>query len=322
MQNRKVEKKIQQATVIGAGVMGHGIAQFLACNGLKVTLVDNSDSNLAQAKKWIDDNLKVMVDLGEIKETEISSLLSRIVFTTELSESIKGSKYVLEAITENLEIKKKIWKIMGEYSDDDAILASNTSSYDINELGKGVPNEERIIGTHWFHPPPITPCVEVIPSEKTSDRTTQFIVSFLKDIGKIPTKCKSEPGFVANRLQMALAAEAINLVEKGLATPNEVDQIVKTSFGFRLSAYGPFEIIDQAGADTYLSIFEYLYEKLGEKHFKPPRFLTDQVEAGLLGLKVSKGFYDYTEGAADSVRRNRDRKLYARLRLFREEVRN
>jgi len=320
MINRKTEKKIQQATVIGAGVMGHGIAQFLAYNGLKVTLVDNNEKNLEQAKKWIDDNLKVMVDLGEIKETEISSLLPRIVFATELSESIKGSKYVLEAITENLEIKKKIWKIMGEYSDGDAILASNTSSYDINELGKGVPNEERVIGTHWFHPPPITPCVEVIPSEKTNDSTIHFVVDFLKDIGKIPTKCESAPGFVANRLQMALAAEAIALVENGLATPNEVDQIVKTSFGFRLSAYGPFEIIDQAGADTYLSIFEYLYEKLGKKHFKPPRLLTDQVKAGCLGLKVSKGFYDYTEGAADSVRRNRDRKLYARLRLFNKEA--
>jgi 3-hydroxybutyryl-CoA dehydrogenase len=124
---------------------------------------------------------------------------------------------------------------------------------------------------------------------------------------------------VANRIQTAMAAEAIALVEEGLATPAEVDRIVKSSFGFRLGAYGPFEIIDQAGADTYLGVYQYLADKLGKAHFKPPELLKKQVKAGRLGLKSSGGFYDYGPGAADAMRRNRDRKFYARLELFRKE---
>jgi 3-hydroxybutyryl-CoA dehydrogenase len=144
-------------------------------------------------------------------------------------------------------------------------------------------------------------------------------MEFLTGLGKVPTICKSAPGFVANRIQFALATEAIALVEEGLATPAEVDRIVKSSFGFRLGAYGPFEIMDQAGADTYLGVYQYLEEKLGKVYFKPPKLLEKQVEAGRLGLKSSGGFYDYGPGAADAMRRDRDRKFYARLELLRKE---
>ena len=226
---------------------------------------------------------------------------------------------MLEAITEDFDLKRDLWRMLGRHADPDAVLASNTSSYDIDELAQDVPNPARVVGTHWFHPPQITPCVEVIPSRKAAKERIDWVIRFLTALGKIPTLCQSAPGFVANRLQMALAAEAIALVEEGLATPAEVDRIVKTSFGFRLGAYGPFEIMDQAGADTYKSIFQYLYAKLGKPHFSPPRLLADQVAAGRLGLKSSKGFYDYGKGAADAMRRDRDRKFYARLKLVREE---
>jgi 3-hydroxybutyryl-CoA dehydrogenase len=182
-----------------------------------------------------------------------------------------------------------------------------------------VPNPERIIGTHWFHPPQITPCVEVIPSQHASQLNIDLVMGFLTGLGKAPTLCQSAPGFVANRIQFAMAAEAIALVEEGLATPTEVDRIVKSSFGFRLGAYGPFEIMDQAGADTYLGVFEYLYDKLGKTCFQTPRLLEEQVKAGKLGLKTSGGFYDYGPGAANAMRRDRDRKFYARLELVRRE---
>jgi 3-hydroxybutyryl-CoA dehydrogenase len=145
------------------------------------------------------------------------------------------------------------------------------------------------------------------------------MMEFLTGLSKAPTLCKSAPGFVANRIQFAMAAEAIALVEEGLATPAEVDRIVKSSFGFRLGAYGPFEIMDQAGADTYLGVFEYLYDKLGKTYFQTPRLLEEQVKARKLGLKTSAGFYDYGPGAADAMRRDRDRKFYARLELVRRE---
>ena len=319
MQNNSIIAAIHTALVVGAGIMGHGIAQLLAMNKIKVHLVDQADEFLQRARGWIEDNLDYMIELGELKASEKVATLARINFTTDLTGNLAEAGYVLEAVSENFDLKRNIWKILGRSAAPVAILASNTSSYDINELAQGVPNPARIIGTHWFHPPQITPCVEVIPAEGAGQTQIDFVMQFLTDLGKVPTVCKSAPGFVANRLQFALAAEAIALVEEGLATPAEVDRVVKSSFGFRLGAYGPYEIMDQAGADTYLSVFEYLDEKLGKPYFKPPELLKDQVAAGKLGLKTSGGFYDYGSGAADAMRRERDRKFYARLNLVRNE---
>ena len=310
---------MEKAFVVGAGIMGHGIAQMLAMNGVHVCLADQADNFLERARGWVGDNLNYMVELGQLRASDIPETLSRIDFTTDVTGNLKGAGYVLEAVTENLKLKRGIWKMLGRYADSDAVLASNTSSYDIDDLARGVPNPGRVVGTHWFHPPQITPCVEVIPSRKADPEKIDWTMKFLSDLGKEPTLCKSAPGFVANRLQMALAAEAVSLVAEGLATPAEVDRIVKTSFGFRLSTYGPFEIMDQAGADTYLSIYRYLYEKLQKPHVAPPPLLVEQVEAGRLGLKTEKGFYDYGAGAADVLRRERDRKFYARLKLLRQE---
>ena len=319
MQEKKITGKIDTALIVGAGIMGHGFAQLLAMNKLKVYLADQTDEFLDRARGWIQDNLDYMVELGELAAPEKTATLSRINFTTDLTGNLPAADYVLEAVSENFELKRGIWKILGQKAAPQAILASNTSSYDINELAQGVPNPERIIGTHWFHPPQITPCVEVIPGKGASQANIDLMMTFLTGLGKMPTLCKSAPGFVANRIQIAMASEAIALVEEGLATPAEVDRIVKSSFGFRLGAYGPFEIMDQAGADTYRSVFEYLYEKIGKDHFKPPHLLADQVQAGRLGLKTSGGFYDFGPGAADTMRRERDRKFYARLKMVKKE---
>ena len=312
-------QKIDTALVVGAGIMGHGIAQLLAQNHIKIYLVDQAEEFLDRARGWIEDNLNYMIELGELDAPQKEAILSRIGFTTDLTENMAEAGYVLEAVSENFELKRDIWKVLGHEAAPDAILASNTSSYDINELAEGVPKPERVVGTHWFHPPQITPCVEVIPAKDASQANIDFVMEFLTGLGKVPTICKSAPGFVANRIQLALASEAIALVEEGLATPDEVDRIVKSSFGFRLGAFGPFEIMDQAGADTYLSVFKYLHEKLGKTHFKPPGLLEKHVEAGRLGLKSSSGFYEYGPGAADAMRRDRDRKFYARLKLVKKE---
>jgi len=319
MHNSSTIETIDTALVVGAGIMGHGVAQLLAMNNIRVHLVDQADEFLQRARGWIEDNLDYMIELGELNAPDKEQTLTRINFTLDLKDNFAEAGYILEAVSENFDLKRSIWKILGDSAAPQAILASNTSSYDINELAQGVPNPERIIGTHWFHPPQITPCVEVIPAEGAGQSQIDFIMQFLTDLGKVPTVCKSAPGFVANRLQFALAAEAIALVEEGLATPAEVDRVVKSSFGFRLGAYGPYEIMDQAGADTYLSVFEYLDEKLGKPYFKPPQLLKKQVSAGKLGLKTSGGFYDYGSGAADAMRRERDRKFYARLNLVKRE---
>ncbi|MFA6107359.1 MAG: 3-hydroxyacyl-CoA dehydrogenase family protein [Candidatus Latescibacterota bacterium] len=309
----------EKAVVLGAGIMGHGVAQLLAENGIEVYLVDQNQEALDRARGWIGDNLEYMVQLGELPADRPGQVLGRVHLTTELVPALSGAGYVLEAVTEDLAVKHQVWELLSQHAPASAILASNTSSYDINELTQDVVGPERVLCTHWFHPPQITPCVEVIPSARTGAATVEWILAFLTSLGKVPTLCRSAPGFVANRIQLAMAREAIALVEEGLATPAEIDRIVKTSFGFRLSAFGPFEIIDQAGADTYCKVYEYLYSKLPREQFRPPELLRKQVEARRLGLKSSAGFYDYGPGAADAMRRDRDRKLYARLKLVRPE---
>ncbi len=314
-----MDMQISKAVVIGSGVMGHGICQLLAQRGIQVSLVDTDDKILKRAKGWITDNLAYMVKLGQLEAARPKEIMANISFTTDLIGSLEGARYILEAASENFKVKRKIWADLSAHAPAGAILASNTSSYDINELAEGVSGPERIIGTHWFHPPPITPCVEVIPSNKASQTNIDWTMKFLSWLGKAPTLCKSAPGFVANRIQMAMAKEAIALVDEGLATPAEVDRIVKTSIGFRLGAFGPFEIIDQAGTDVYCSVYEYLYSKLPREHFKPPELLVKLVESGRFGLKSSAGFYDYASGAADETLRKRDTLLYARLDMFKKE---
>ncbi len=312
-------KEIKTILVVGAGTMGHGFAQIFAQNEIPVMLADESDPLLQRARKWILENLNYMVGLGEIENERIGPTLSLIQLTTDLKEAGPKADYVLEAVNENLELKKKVFRQLGQWTKPDTILSTNTSSFDINELSRVTAHPERVIGTHWFHPPQITPCVEIIPADTTDPETVEITTNLMKRIGKVATRCKSAPGFVANRIQLAMAAEALAIVEEGLATPQEVDEIVRSSFGFRLSAYGPFQICDQAGADTYYSIYEYLFSRLKRGQFKPSPLLKKQVEEGRLGLKTGHGFYEYKEGAAEAMKRERDRKLYARLRLFREE---
>jgi 3-hydroxybutyryl-CoA dehydrogenase len=312
-------REIRTTVVVGAGTMGHGFAQIFALNNTPVRLVDETDELLKRARGWIIDNLNYMIELGEIERARMESTLGQIQFTTDLKQAAQEVDYALEAVFENLDLKKRIIQQLDAYTQPHAILASNTSSFDINELSAVSLHPERVIGTHWFHPPQITPCVEIIPSGSTSQETIDCAINFMKRIGKVPTICKSAPGFVANRIQLAMAAEAFAIVDEGLATPEEVDRIVKTSFGFRLGAYGPFEICDQAGLDTYYAIYEYLYGKLEREQFEPPRILKKLIKQGRYGLKTQKGFYEYKEGAAEAMKRERDRKLYGRLRLFREE---
>lgn len=312
-------KDIQNVLVVGAGVMGHGLAQAFALKGLDVYLVDKDRELLDRAEVWIRENLEFMVELNLLKPQGVENALGRITTTTDLDGSAGKADYVLEAISENLDLKKEIFKRLGAAAGPDIILATNTSSYDINELAGVTLHPERVIGTHWFHPPSITPAVEIIPADATSRQTIDTAIALMERIGKFPTMCKSTPGFVANRIQFAMAAEALAIVQEGLASPEEVDRIVKSSFGFRLSAFGPFEIIDQAGLDTYRAIFEYLYDKLGREQFKPPRILSDLIEQGRLGLKNEKGFYDHDDGAAETLKRKRDSRLSARLNIFRNE---
>jgi len=312
-------REIKRTAVVGAGTMGHGFAQLFAMNGVEVRLVDETEVLLQRARGWIADNLGFMVELGEIRNEEIDPVLQRIQFTTDLKKAVEKADFVLEAVFEEIELKKRIFRELDAWTSPDVVLATNTSSFDINELSPVAAHPERIIGTHGYNPPQITPCIEVIPTKSTSQETIETTFAFLKRVGKIPPRCTSAPGFVGNRIQFAMAAEALAIVEEGLATPEEIDQIVKTSFGFRLSAYGPFEIADLAGLDVYDAIFKYLHGKLKREQFKNPGILQNLIREGRIGVKSRRGFFEYEEGAGEALKRERDRRLYRRLKLFREE---
>jgi len=212
-------KDIQKVLVVGAGVMGHGLAQTFALKNLDVSLVDKDRELLDRAEVWIRENLEFMVELNLLQPQGVDNALGRISTTTDLDGSAGKADYILEAISENLDLKKKVFKQLGTAAGPDIILATNTSSYDINELAAVTRHPERVVGTHWFHPPSITPAVEIIPADATSRQTIDTATAFMERMGKFPTICKSAPGFVANRIQFAMAAEALAMVQEGLASP-------------------------------------------------------------------------------------------------------
>ena len=281
--------------------------------------MDSSRASLETAEAQIKDNLSYMCEIGYLSSPEAEAAARRITYSTESKEMLAQARYITEAVSENLDLKKEVFQTLDKGTADTVILASNSSSFDINEIAEKVGRKERVIGTHWFHPPQITPCVEVIPGARTSKKVIEETLALLESIGKAPTLCKSAPGFVANRIQYALVSESLAIVSEGLATPEEVDRIVKTSFGFRLSAFGPFEVCDQAGLDVYNTIFKYFHTVFKRDVFKPPRILEEMVGKGRFGLKNGKGFYEYGADAASRIRRERDKKLYDRLRVFAEE---
>jgi len=305
--------------VVGAGTMGHGIAQCAAMRGFSVRVVDQAASMLPKAEALVADHLGFMVSLGRLGPAEAADAARRLTFSTDLPGAAAWADFVFEAVFEDLGVKRELFARLGELTGPEVVLASNTSSFDIAKLCEVTRHPERVIGTHWFHPPQITPCIELIPADRTSAETLDKARELATALGKSATRCTNAPGFVANRIQFAMAAEAMAIVAEGLATPGEVDRIVKSSFGFRLSAFGPFEIADQAGIDVYRAIFAYLYENLGREQFAPPALLEAMVADGRLGLKSGRGFYQYGREEGDKLRRTRDIRLFDRLELFEKE---
>jgi 3-hydroxyacyl-CoA dehydrogenase len=297
--------------------MGHGFAQVFATNGREVRLTDRTIELAERGKQMIASNLEVVVDEGFLPAGEVEAVLARIRPVGDLRQAVEAAEFVLEAVSENLAVKTEIWRFLDEHAPGDAVLASNTSSFDINELAALVGRRpERVIGTHWYNPPQIVPCVEVISADVTSAETLEATLAFLSEIGKEPAVTKSVPGFVGNRIQLVMAAEAYRCVEQGIASAADVDRIVRSSFGFRLGAYGPLQIADLAGLDTYLGVYDYLSERCGDPWYEAPDLLRSLVDQGRIGVKALAGVWDYTEEEAKRLRDERDRILYARLRTY------
>jgi len=295
---------MQKIAVIGAGLMGHGIAQIFAVNGHEVTLVDLDENILEYAIRGIRKNLELMAEHDVIATEDIDAAIDRVTTTTNMEKGVDGADFVLEAVVENLEVKQDLFMNLDRICPPSTILASNTSVISITEIAQKSLYKQRIVGTHFWNPPHLIPLVEVVPGDKTVEETVETTYQLLLDVGKHPVKVKKDvPGFVANRLQHALWREAISIVENGIADAATVDECIKFGFGLRLPALGPMENADMVGNDLVLAIHDYILEHI-ESSGDPSPLLREKVANGELGFKSGQGFQQWSEEKAELSRNN------------------
>jgi 3-hydroxybutyryl-CoA dehydrogenase len=295
--------QIENIAVIGAGLMGHGLAQIFALNGYPVRLMDVEQERLDKAIENIRSNLTLMAERGIGQSEEIDPAIARVKTMTDLKEAATGAHFVVEAVLENLELKQDIFKDLDQICPDKTILATNTSVISITEIAQKAKDRGRILGTHFWNPPYLIPLVEVIRGEDTSEEAMDVTYALMKRVGKRPVRVnKDVPGFVGNRLQHALWREAISIVERGIADPATVDECIKFGFGLRLPVLGPLETADMVGTDLTLAIHNYILKYI-ESSPEPSPLLKKKVEEGDLGFKSGRGFQEWTPEEAQKSRK-------------------
>tara|TARA_B100001142_G_scaffold54222_1_gene52501 strand:- start:17344 stop:18234 length:891 start_codon:yes stop_codon:yes gene_type:complete len=282
---------MKNISVLGCGTMGNGIAQTFAQYGYNVVLYDINKDNLERAKLTINKNLDRMVKKEVITQEKKNNTLNNIISTTDFN-LIKKSDLVVEAISENIELKKSIFSKLDQECENDTIIASNTSSISITELAKSTSRKDKVIGMHFMNPVPIMKLVEIINSKYTSKSTTEKIIALSKNLNKIPLTVNDFPGFISNRILMPMINEAIEALEDGVSEVKNIDGIMKLGMGHPM---GPLQLADLIGLDVCKSILEVMYKGLGKEKYRPNSLLIDLVENDCLGVKSGKGFYDYSE---------------------------
>ena len=282
--------EIKNVCIIGAGVMGAGIAQLTATHGYHVNLVDLDEEILTKAKASIDKNLnRFFVAKNKISIEEEEKILSRIHLVTNRDEAIKDVQIVIEAVFEDMALKQQLLSDLDEKCDNEVILASNTSSLSITDMALNVKNQERIVGIHFFNPAPVMKLIELIKGKNTSNEMLERAKKFSESLNKTVVTVNDSPGFITTRLIYVLCNEAINMKQEGIASTEDIDTAVKLAFNFPM---GPLELSDLVGNDIYLHIGEYLTEKLGQ-NYQPSPLLNEMVKDNHIGRKTKKGFYNY-----------------------------
>ena len=280
--------------VIGAGTMGNGIAHVFAQSGYSVRLIDLSDTALEKALATISKNLDRMVAKEKISETDKTNTLNNIETFTDMSSAVKGLDLVVEAATENMDIKLKIFSQLDELCDEHTILGSNTSSISITKIASATKRADKVIGMHFMNPVPVMKLVEVIRGYATSDEVTNTIMEVSKSLNKVPVEVNDYPGFVANRILMPMINEAIITLHEGVAGVEEIDTVMMLGMAHPM---GPLHLADFIGLDVCLSILKVMHDGFGNPKYAPCPLLVNMVTAGKLGVKSGEGFYDYSEGA-------------------------
>ncbi|NLR91889.1 3-hydroxyacyl-CoA dehydrogenase family protein [Flammeovirga agarivorans] len=284
---------MQNISVIGSGTMGNGIAHVFAQNGFKVSLVDISEAALEKAVKTITKNLDRLIAKEKITEEVKQSTLANLTTYSKMEEGVKEADLVVEAATENVDLKLKIFEDLDRLTKPEAILASNTSSISITKIAACTQRPEKVIGMHFMNPVPMMKLVEVINGYLTDESTTNFVVDMSKKIGKVPVPANDYAGFVANRILMPMINEAIISLQNGVAGVEEIDTIMKLGMAHPM---GPLQLADFIGLDVCLSIMRVLQEGLGDDKYAPSPLLVNMVQAGIKGVKSGEGFYDWVEG--------------------------
>jgi len=312
-----VGRSFSKIAVIGAGTMGHGIALVCARGGIPVTITDVSKDALHMATQKIRAAMTQLVEAGLAPAESLEPVLSRIGYASDMAQGVAGAELVFEAVPEKPALKKTVYAQMEACCGPETVFASNTSGIPINTLAAMTGRPDRFVGTHFFMPAHLIPLVEVVEGEETREEVIAAVMDLLTSLGKKPVRVRRDiPGFIANRLQHALAREAMSLVQKGVASAEDVDTVVKTSLAVRLLFTGPIEQRDFNGLDTHLSIAEYLYADL-EDSKTPLAFLKDRVDAGDYGIKTGKGFFDWRDKDVAAVQRDKNERLIATLKLLR-----
>jgi 3-hydroxybutyryl-CoA dehydrogenase len=305
---------VKRVSVIGSGSMGHGIAQEFAVSGLRVMMHDLVQEKLDRGMQRINCNLSELAEWGVFPLADVQPALARIKTTTSFEEALTDTDLMVEAVFEDLQLKEKVFRDADGICSQRTILASNTSSLMPSSLASATKRPDRVIVTHFYNPPYLMPLVEVVRSPKTSDETVAVVVGLLKAMGKSPVVLQKEIlGFIATRLQIALFREAFQIVERGAATPQDVDIAVKTSFGRRLPVAGPFEICEyNDGWDQIESIGNYVFPDLDSSKQLSP-VITEMIRRKELGVKTGKGFYEWTPEKTDEWRRRMAQALVSYL---------
>lgn len=304
---------IKKIGIAGAGTMGSGIAQIFGRKGYKVVITDISEEILDKSKKLIEIFNSSLIEENIITESEAQTAIENISFSTD-KNVFADADLIIEAIIEKMDIKQDFWKEVEGIAKKDAILATNTSGLSIVEISKKVERKERFVGMHFWNPPHIIPLVEIIKGDETDDETVNNLVEIIKIIDKEPVVVqKDAPGFIGNRLQFAAFREALNIVEEGIATPEDVDRAMKYGPGFRYPILGPLETADLGGLDTFYYISSYLFNALSDVK-EPQDILKKLMDNKELGVKSKKGFYDYSDGKDEETIKNRDKMFFKMLK--------
>jgi len=283
--------------VLGAGTMGHGIAQVTAMAGHEVRLRDVEADLVASGIAEIKANLEEGVDRGKVTAEQRAATVDRIEGTTDLAAAADGAALVIEAVPEDRDLKREVLADAAAHAAGDAVLATNTSALSVTEIADGVPDPGRVVGLHFFNPVHLMDLVEVVLGERTTETTQSFATDFVEDIDKTAIEITDTPGFASSRLGVTLGLEAMRMVETGVADPRAIDRAMELGYNHPM---GPIELGDVVGLDVRLDICEYLHEELGAR-FRPPQILKRKVRAGKLGQKTGEGFYVWADGEVVGV---------------------